>query len=234
MSYCVNCGVELSASEKRCPLCGVEVVNPASPYDPAAERPFPGEVETVEHRTVRRAAATVLSLLLVIPFVSVIAADLIDGGGISWSVIPAAAIVLGFMALVFPCLFKRPKVWMFMLFGVIEIAAFLFGLSMWLKGSWYFTFALPLTVLIGAYLIGCWLMVSSKKARLPLKIIIVLVSTMVLVLVMQLLIELHLHGRIRFDWSLYTAISCGIVSIAVLIVGRLFKKREDVRKKMFF
>ena len=32
MSYCVNCGVELAPSEKRCPLCGVEVVNPAKPW----------------------------------------------------------------------------------------------------------------------------------------------------------------------------------------------------------
>ncbi len=234
MSYCVNCGVELSASEKRCPLCGVEVINPVAPYDPAAEKPFPADVETVEHRTVRRTAAAVLSLLIVIPFVSVIAADLIDGGRFGWSVIPAAAILLGFMTIVFPCLFKRPKVWLFMLFGVIEVAAFLFGLSMWLKGHWYFTFALPMTALIGAYLIGCWLMISSKKARLPLKVIIVLVMTMVLVLVMQLLIELHIRGRIRFDWSIYTAISCGIMSIAVLIVGKLFRKREDFRKKMFF
>ena len=31
MSYCVNCGVELEKSEKRCPLCGVEGINPAQP-----------------------------------------------------------------------------------------------------------------------------------------------------------------------------------------------------------
>ena len=31
MSYCVNCGVELSPSERRCPLCGTEVMNPRSP-----------------------------------------------------------------------------------------------------------------------------------------------------------------------------------------------------------
>ena len=42
MSYCVNCGVELEASLKRCPLCGTEIINPneRSVPDPAA-RPFP-------------------------------------------------------------------------------------------------------------------------------------------------------------------------------------------------
>ena len=33
MSYCVNCGVELADSERRCPLCHTEVHNPRQPYD---------------------------------------------------------------------------------------------------------------------------------------------------------------------------------------------------------
>ena len=37
MSYCVNCGVELARCEKKCPLCGVEAVNPASPAGPEGE-----------------------------------------------------------------------------------------------------------------------------------------------------------------------------------------------------
>ena len=28
MSYCVNCGVKLKNSEKVCPLCNTEVINP--------------------------------------------------------------------------------------------------------------------------------------------------------------------------------------------------------------
>ena len=28
MSYCVNCGVKLKNSEKKCPLCNTKVINP--------------------------------------------------------------------------------------------------------------------------------------------------------------------------------------------------------------
>ena len=28
MSYCVNCGVELDASSRECPLCNTPVINP--------------------------------------------------------------------------------------------------------------------------------------------------------------------------------------------------------------
>ena len=38
--YCVNCGVELADSEKKCPLCGMPVFHPDIPRTPA-EPPFP-------------------------------------------------------------------------------------------------------------------------------------------------------------------------------------------------
>ena len=47
MSYCVNCGVELEKSEKKCPLCGVEVINPAQPPEDKEprQRPYPNRIE---------------------------------------------------------------------------------------------------------------------------------------------------------------------------------------------
>lgn len=234
MSYCVNCGVELAASESRCPLCGALVLNPLQPYDPSAEKPFPSDTEQVRHREVRIVAAKVLSLLLTIPLISVLLADLLKDGRLSWSLIPAAAIAFTFMIAVFPCLFRRPKIWMFMLFGAIETALFLFVLHILIGGNWYYLFALPLTILTGAAAIGCYLMISSKRASVSLKIIITLVIIMVYVIVLQMIIDLHLHGHIRLSWSIYAALSCGIFSIAVLIVSRLIRKNESVRKKLFF
>ena len=66
MSYCVNCGVELEKSEQRCPLCGVEVINPAEPFDFTDVRPYPKHVERLNARIDRRYTATFLSLLLLV------------------------------------------------------------------------------------------------------------------------------------------------------------------------
>lgn len=234
MSYCVNCGVELGKSEKYCPLCGVEVINPAERFDAEAESPYPAQAEKVRHRGVRIAAAQVFSLLLAIPLVSVLIVDLVQDGKLTWSLIPAAAIALLFMAAVFPCLFRKPRVWLFMIFGVIEVALFLFVLHAITGGDWLWLFALPVTLLCGAALTGGWLIGSSKRASLPLKMIVVLLIIMVFVIVLQMLIEIHLHGRIKLDWSLYAAIPCGLLSIVVLIVAHLFRKNESFRKKLFF
>ena len=234
MSYCVNCGVELGESEKRCPLCGVEVINPAKPYSEKAERPFPASAESVTHRGVRIITAKVLSLLLAIPILSVLIADLLKDGRLSWSLIPVAAIVFAFLAVVFPCLLKKPCVWLFMLLGTVETAVLLFVLYMILGGNWYWLFALPLTAAVGAAAIGIYLIVRSKRASLSLKIIVVLLIIMVFVIVLQMLIELFIGGRIRLSWSIYATLSCGMVSLAVLIVSRLIRKNENVRKKLFF
>ena len=234
MSYCVNCGVELAASEKRCPLCGVEVINPASPFDPTAARPYPARHEAIKHRVLRVVAARVVSLLMAIPLILVLLLDLVEDGALTWSLIPAASVAAAFMIFVFPCLFKKPRVWMFMLFSTLAAAAYLFVLNILTKGNWYYLFALPVTVMTGAAIIGGYLMISSKKASFPLKAIIVLLILMVFVLLLQMLIELHFSGRIRFDWSLYAAVTCGMLSLAVLIVGRLYKKNEKLRKKLFF
>lgn len=234
MSYCVNCGVELAASERRCPLCGVEVINPREPFDEERERPFPADVEKVRHRLVRVTAAQVFSLLLAIPLVSILLADLIRDGALTWSLIPTAAIVYAFLAVVLPCLFKRPIVWLFLILAIAETVLLLFVLKMILGGDWLWLFALPITLLTGAAVIGIYLMLRSRKASLTLKIVVLFLIVSVYIIILQMLIEIHLRGAIKFDWSIYAAIPCGMLSLVALIIGRLVRKNENFRKKMFF
>ena len=234
MSYCVNCGVELAASEKCCPLCGVEVLNPKKPYDPTAERPYPSKHEAVMHRAIRRVAAWVLLVLAGIPVISMLLMDLIADGRLDFSLLPSASIALGYMVFVFPCLFRKPRIWLFMIFGTLETAAYLFVLKLLVGGNWYYLFALPVTLMTGAAVIGAYLMISAKKPSFMLKTIIVLVILAVYVLALQLLIELHFFKRIYFDWSLYAAVTFAMLSIAVLIAGSLYRRNERFRKKMFF
>ena len=53
MSYCVNCGVELDPSLKKCPLCNTPVINPNELEGLTYEPPFPtvkGQVEPVKRK----------------------------------------------------------------------------------------------------------------------------------------------------------------------------------------
>ena len=48
MSYCVNCGVELDATLKDCPLCNTPVINPRELKEAQKRTPFPVEKVPVE------------------------------------------------------------------------------------------------------------------------------------------------------------------------------------------
>ena len=53
MSYCVNCGVELEASLRECPLCHTPVVNPKEAGKTVPPSPYPtdrGQVEEVKRK----------------------------------------------------------------------------------------------------------------------------------------------------------------------------------------
>ena len=67
MSYCVNCGVELADSEKRCPLCDTEVINPRKPWREPEDFPYPRHLEPVRERANRVFFASVASLILCVP-----------------------------------------------------------------------------------------------------------------------------------------------------------------------
>ena len=69
MSYCVNCGVELDASAKICPLCNTPVINPKVLEQAAKENyrepetPFPqekGQVEAVKRKELGVLVSTVV------------------------------------------------------------------------------------------------------------------------------------------------------------------------------
>ena len=67
MSYCVNCGVELEKSEKKCPLCGVEVINPKEPPQDKEprQRPYPNRIEELSVNINKQFAAALLSVFMV-------------------------------------------------------------------------------------------------------------------------------------------------------------------------
>ena len=63
MSYCVNCGVELDATCRACPLCNTPVLNPNQPIDTDGVKPFPVNKGTVEPAQ-RREFTILMSIIL--------------------------------------------------------------------------------------------------------------------------------------------------------------------------
>ena len=67
MPYCVNCGVELNSSAKRCPLCDVEVVLPTALLEPATGNSLPQQRDAVTSAFDKKLWIQVVSVLMATP-----------------------------------------------------------------------------------------------------------------------------------------------------------------------
>jgi len=231
MSYCVHCGVELAASEKICPLCNTEVLDPSASSASSISYPYPEQVQRPV--SFRKGAATFLSLALVIPLLCVFIADLSLHGTISWSAIAGGAIILFFFVFLFPNLFSRRKLWLFLLLDIPMVWLYQCGICLLLKKSWWLMPALPLTLLTGALVMGIYLMFSAKKPTFGLKCIVMLISVMLFSVCTQIVIELYLHSVISLSWSIYIAVACAGTSIVILVIDSMYHFSEKIRKKIF-
>ena len=149
MSYCVNCGVELADSERQCPLCHTEVLNPRQPYERKTPRPFPNHLELFEPEDDRGFAAAIITLLLALPAAICLACDVAYTRGAGWSMLVVGAMAMLWMFIVPPAFIRRHTV---LLCGTLDAAAVLGYL--WMvehyaaKGSWFQAMAVPLVILV--------------------------------------------------------------------------------------
>lgn len=232
MSYCVHCGVELAESEKRCPLCNTEVIDPAAISVQEIHYPYPAEIQ-YPSVSLRRGASVFISIALAIPLLCCLIADFTTDFRLSWSFITAGGLFLIFFLFLFPNLFRRPKVWLFLLLDIPVVWVFLCVICIILRGDWWLMPALPLTLLTGAMLIGNYLMCSSKKATFGLKCIILQLSVVLFSICVQIVIELYLRSVITLSWSIYIAVSGAVLSVVTLVIDRLYHLSEKIRKKIF-
>ena len=233
MSYCVHCGVELSRELRKCPLCNTVVIDPsAAESDEPIRYPYPAEVEG-PRVSARRIAATFFSLFLLIPLLSILIADISINGSFTWSLIASGGILLFFMLFLFPNLFEKPLLWMFMLFDTAAVVLYQFAICMITQSDWWLMPALPLTLFTGTLVIGIYLMFSAKKPSLSLKCIVFFLSVMVFSICAQIVIDLYIRSVIKLSWSIYIAIACAVMSLMILVIERMYHLSDRIRKRIF-
>lgn len=235
MSYCVNCGVELAKSEKRCPLCDVEVINPAAPFDESAARPYPKHVERINERVDRRYAAIFISLLMLIPLFITIFMDLIvNGGGFSWSLYVIGGTALLFTCAILPMLLQNRRPALYVLLDGAALAILLLLIERVGGSRWFLPLGLPLAALATAFTLIS-LCVFSKKARLdPLvRWAVQLTLTGLLTVGVELIVDRFL-GQLSFPrWSMYAMFPCLVLSVCLLTLNRKAKVKDEIRRRFF-
>ncbi|MBO4939285.1 MAG: hypothetical protein J6C98_09880 [Oscillospiraceae bacterium] len=148
--YCINCGVKLADSEKRCPLCAVTVFHPEldRPEGEALYPPHHNPAPQVSSRGLQ----IVLTTAFLLPLLITLLCDLQINGLVTWSGYVVGALIVGYVALVLPIWFRRPNPVIFVPCFFVAVGLYLLYINLATGGSWFMSFAFPVVGGIGLIL----------------------------------------------------------------------------------
>lgn len=164
MSYCVNCGVELDGSAKKCALCGTRVINPAKTENKEETvAPFSGEAHIPKSVKVRFIAA-LISLIMLVPNMVCFLVNILLLPGFFWSSYIMSTSLLLWVIFVLPFFMKSHKIYFMWAFDTAAGSLYLFFLMKLLGiSAMYLRCALPVIISVSAMVLFYIIWVRRKK-----------------------------------------------------------------------
>ena len=192
MSYCVNCGVELDDSAKKCALCDTPVVNPNKKDIPdnQVESPF-GQALHVPKQVKKRFVALVVTLVMLIPCIVCFLLNAFLFKESFWSVYVVATSFLSWILFVLPFFIKNYRAYFMWAFDTIAVSLYVYVFYVMGKGldEWYTRCALPI-ILVNAFLVLAYLIwVRFRKRNSILKALVIFAEIAVTAFVSGLLLS---------------------------------------------
>lgn len=234
MSYCVNCGVQLADSEKHCPLCQTEVINPKAPKREPDEHPYSRHVDSLMKRIDRRYFATLAALLLCIPCIISVLLDILTGGGLTWAAYVIGAVAVVYIVVLLPYFFRKYHAVIFLGADCAAVLLYLLFIETTNGGQWFIPLGLPLTVSASICLLALALVFTKHKLSVIVKTGAVLIAVGVFVVAVEVFISLYSYNEVRFVWSFYTLIPCAVLGVAAFVLEHRQNFKERVRRRLFY
>lgn len=234
MSYCVNCGVELDASIKNCPLCNTPVLNPKDTYSNQAIPPFPeekGQVDTVKHRDL----AILLSTILIATAVGCGLLNLLVFKGSLWSLAIIGACVLIWVFAIPAVIYTKLSIYYSLLLDEIIIIAYLYSLTIMIgKNHWFFSLALPIVVLSSILVLLFVFLIHKFKVFFITTAIYFFAELGILCVGIELFIRFYLKRALGITWSAVVLTVCSIIVAIFVTVMAKKRLRNEVRRRLHF
>lgn len=234
MSYCVNCGVELAPSEKQCPLCGVEVVNPAQIAPENPWQPYPHRDDPLIAQINRRFIAAMITIALAFPMAICLAIDYTYSGQLSWSLYVAGALAMIWCWLAPGFLYKKTRFLPVMLPISCSLLGFLYLVEHLTAPTtrWFMLLAMPLVLLLTVLASTVTLLARHALIRgfaIPAAI---LIAAGLMAAGTDLLITLLREQRWLLTWSWFVLLSSLAAAAVFLLIARRQKVRTEILKRL--
>ena len=229
--YCINCGVKLADTEKRCPLCGTVVFHPEL-IRPEAEPLYPQDQIPVP-KVNSRIANVIVTAAFLLPILITLLCDLQMNGGVTWSGFVVGALLAGYVILVLPTWFRKPNPVIFVPCGFVAVGLYLLYISLATGGHWFLSFGFPVTGAVGLIVTTVvTLLRYVRRGRLYVfgGAAIALGAFMP---VMELLMNLTFHFQKFTWWSLYPMIPLVLLGGVLIFLAAYRPARESMERKFF-
>lgn len=233
MSYCVNCGVELADSEKKCPLCSTEVINLNIKIPKEVKNPYPAFKTPEQHQAKVSTVVFLLTVIFLIPIALCLLTDSLTDNAISWSIYVVGALIFLYFSIIFPVIFRRKSPIIFLVIDTIFILLYTWLVEVMSSGEWFFTLGLPIA------LYGCCLVIFitalscyTKASNLKLTgVSLILIGIYPVLIEFLLNVNFHLHSMLV--WSLYPLITFSLIGVMLMIIDRNKELKEKLARKFF-
>lgn len=202
MSYCVNCGVELDASARKCVLCGTAVYNPSKTEQEEKEviRPFSEHIHLPEELSPygrKKLVLAIVTTVMAIPNIVCILLNFTLFKSYPWSLGVISGSLFAWSAFVLPFVTKRPRP--YILWATDSIIACLNALVfVWLYGDTelFLRCLLPIIASCSVCVLG-YMLWYRKKRHIILKIAFVFLALSLMLLFTGIILDASLvfgHG----------------------------------------
>ena len=229
--YCINCGVRLADTEKRCPLCETVVYHPELSQKAAQPLYPPNKLPKAKPKS--KAFNGAILIVFFIPMLISLISDWQTDGALSWFGFVAGALILGYIIFALPLWFQKPNPVIFVPCSFAAIAVYLLYINLVTGGDWFLSFAFPVTC--GFCAITCTvvtLLHYLKKGKLYIwgGAFIALGAFMLLIeFLLGITFELKFIG-----WSIYPLIVFVLLGGVMIYLAINRTAREIMERKLFF
>ena len=234
MSYCVNCGVELEAAQKSCPLCGVAVINPSEKQQPEEKTTYPKHRDELK-KTDRMFWIKLISILLAVPIITCVITNLLSDQRITWSIYVIAGVFILWVLASAPFYFKKFNYVKMLLFYVAGLIIGLFVIEIYAPGNgWVLLIVVPIVLYcILAGLVIIFLAKSGYIRRLGVAAAI-FISIAIMLPGLEVLIDIYNLNPIQIAWSWFVIAPCLSVAALLILLNKNKRFKHELQKRLHF
>lgn len=227
--YCMNCGVKLGPGEESCPLCGLRAYHPDIQREDGLPL-YPKEWNAPKAE--RTAWRFFLTVFFVVALAACLLVDLLLTDGVTWSGYVLAGLLTGYILLVLPLWFSRPNYVILLPIDFTAIAALLLYIDLATGGSWFLSFAFPVTGMYGVLITGIYALAKYVRKGRFFQLGGACIAFGCSAMLLELFCSITFHTPM-FLWSLYPVGVLGTIGLFWILVGIIRPLGRAIRKRFF-